>query len=83
MVIFFFIGFYQNFVKKLGNFGEVNEIKYVINANWWKNWIDYVKFDEKKENSFDSFESSPIKEEKNWKKPGKIINRSFFSSQKK
>jgi len=53
----------------------------VISAHWWKKWMDYVSFgdfsheNEKKE---DSFETSPIKEERGVNRPGKIINRFFF-----
>ena len=58
------------------NFGETNETKYVISAHWWKQWVDYVKFEEKNGGD-DSFETSPIKDERGGIRPGMIINKSF------
>lgn len=58
------------------NFGETNETKYVISAHWWKQWVDYVKFEEKNGGD-DSFETSPIKEERGGIRPGMIINKSL------
>ena len=28
-----------------GNFGKENQVKFLINANWWRNWINYVNGD--------------------------------------
>jgi hypothetical protein len=28
------------------NFGVVGEKKYLISANWWREWCDYVNFDQ-------------------------------------
>ena len=27
----------------LANFGKENQFKFIIEANWWRNWLSYVK----------------------------------------
>lgn len=60
------------------NRGNIYEVKYVISSEWWKKWLNYVKFYDLEETSVqDSFETSPIREEGNFSHPGKILNRLF------
>jgi hypothetical protein len=33
----------------IANKGTVNEAKYLINANWWRKWANYVSFDSENE----------------------------------
>ena len=34
----------EYFFSLIEDYGELNEVKYIISAEWWRTWLEYVGF---------------------------------------
>ena len=61
------------------NHGSIGEKKYLISATWWREWCDYVDFEQHMGEEIDYRNSPDFQLNNNLLKPNEIPHSQYFS----